>query len=152
MGISYSLPYRGQHIPGTDTRWLPASYKAVQMAEIHANATITLVTSWCRGRGEPLFSNRDGNSGTSMSVRTVQIEPVFVRAILPHFFMAKYAYGPSKPKTSPGGYIYKEDASKWPLLTRGWVYQEQGLSPIILHSSQRDLIWSWNVTTVSECS
>ncbi|EHK24031.1 uncharacterized protein TRIVIDRAFT_128569, partial [Trichoderma virens Gv29-8] len=39
----------------------------------------------------------------------------------------------------------------WPLLTRGWVYQEQLLSRRMLHFTQNELIWECFETTHCEC-
>ncbi|KAK0710600.1 heterokaryon incompatibility protein-domain-containing protein, partial [Lasiosphaeris hirsuta] len=42
-------------------------------------------------------------------------------------------------------------ARLWPLLGRGWVYQEQWLSRRILHFTQHELVWVCNETTACEC-
>jgi hypothetical protein len=44
------------------------------------------------------------------------------------------------------------DTGFWPLLNRGWVYQERILSPRVLHFADQELVWECTQGLICECS
>jgi len=46
---------------------------------------------------------------------------------------------------------FDHDVTSWPLLKRGWVYQERLLSPRVLHFVDEEVIWECNHAITCEC-
>ncbi|EEU34768.1 uncharacterized protein NECHADRAFT_82410 [Fusarium vanettenii 77-13-4] len=44
-----------------------------------------------------------------------------------------------------------DHGSRWPLLHRGWVFQERMLSPRVLHFGLREIVWECLTCTACEC-
>lgn len=49
------------------------------------------------------------------------------------------------------GLVDGEDGRHWPLLRRGWVYQEQWLSRRMLHFTKREVVWVCKQGMACEC-
>ncbi|KAJ8113334.1 hypothetical protein OPT61_g4516 [Boeremia exigua] len=105
---------------------------AATMGDIYAGATITLAASRSCSSDQGLFSRMNP------SYETIALkEPgLYVRAILPSF-----------PRdVSTNQYL----GDYWPLLDRGWVYQERKLSARVVHFGQDQLYWECGARMLSE--
>ncbi|KAI1156936.1 heterokaryon incompatibility protein-domain-containing protein [Nemania diffusa] len=115
-------------IQDSDEDWAEESAK---MAEIYANAFLTIAATRSRDGTGGCYSDRDAiyvNHGT------VYEGSVFIRGQMPRFG------GPAGSKTANG----------WPLLLRGWVYQEMSLSARVVHFGSQEVIWQCRTHRRSE--
>ncbi|KAF2006123.1 HET-domain-containing protein, partial [Amniculicola lignicola CBS 123094] len=100
--------------------------EAVKMGSYCGNACITLAASWSPGPAWGCFTYAEPEFiGRQLYVQGGCI--VHVRRIIPH-------------------------GSRWPLLKRGWIYQERLLSPRVLHFGQLELAWECYTCTACECT
>lgn len=100
--------------------------ESAQMMHIYQSSFLTLAASWSQGSDSGCFADSmedypiyqltalDQQSGIHCNV--------FARKSLPHWF------------------INTSDRKEFPLLTRGWVFQERLLSPRFLHFGKGELI------------
>ncbi|KAL6874826.1 heterokaryon incompatibility domain-containing protein [Trichoderma novae-zelandiae] len=110
--------------------------EAAEMALIYTNAELTVAASWCDQPHQSLF--RDHSDEVPVDLAEANGQSIFIRRRKPHFTWSEQSMA--------------DDADKeWPLLTRGWVYQEQLLSRRMLHFTRNELIWECLETTRCEC-
>ncbi len=110
--------------------------EAATMASIYTNAELTVAATWCATSGQSLFGDRSGSDFAQVDVAsTVDGDPVFLRRVLPHFTWQDIA------NNWFAGSDFVDAEREWPLLSRGWVYQEQLLSRRMLHLTRSELIW-----------
>lgn len=121
--------------------WL---HEAAKMASIYAHAELTVAASWCSSPGQSLFSTR-GITHAATDITSFDSESVFLRRLKPHFTWQDIEN--DWFKNDP----YIDAEKEWPLLSRGWVYQEQLLSRRMLHFTKDELIWECNECTACEC-
>ncbi|UNI17737.1 hypothetical protein JDV02_004059 [Purpureocillium takamizusanense] len=119
--------------------------EAAAMALIYTNAELTVAASWCSTGGQSLFSDRSGNDFAEVDIAHIDGDPVFLRRVLPHFTWQDIA----NDWFSGDSFIDAE--REWPLLSRGWVYQEQLLSRRMLHVTRSELIWECTGHMDCEC-
>ncbi|KAJ6441196.1 het domain-containingprotein [Purpureocillium lavendulum] len=119
--------------------------EAATMASIYANAELTVAASWCGAAGQSLFSGRDGDDFAQVDVGDIGGEPVFLRRVLPHFTWQDIA------SSWFAGDDFIDAEREWPLLSRGWVYQEQLLSRRMLHVTRSEFIWECSGRMDCEC-
>ncbi|KAK1749803.1 heterokaryon incompatibility protein-domain-containing protein, partial [Echria macrotheca] len=97
--------------------------QAAQMADIYENAFLTIAASWAPDGSHGLFSD---------------VPPMYHGYEVPGYpdvyVREAIADMPSSSTTSEG-------SRDWPLLRRGWVYQEMRLSPRILHFGRIEVLW-----------
>lgn len=110
--------------------------EAAKMAPYYQGAYLTIAASKSADGGQGCFAAPSAENATAeLSGRTSEGElySIHVRRVLPHWNHLRSHF------------------SSFPLLTRGWVYQERLLSPRILHFGPRELIWECTEQTICEC-
>ncbi|KAI0452121.1 HET-domain-containing protein [Xylaria acuta] len=115
-------------VQDSDEDWADQS---ARMAEIYANAFLTIAATKSRDGTGGCYSDRDAYY---VDCGTVVEGSVFIRGHMPRFG------GPTGSKTSEG----------WPLLLRGWVYQEMSLSTRVLHFGSQEVVWQCHTHRRSE--
>jgi len=137
--------------------------EAAQMANVYSNAQVTIAATSSTGSADSLFTgSRGGDCHRHYSefqvldlepVNTVtkgfgemkQPPPLFLRKRTPHFLSQLSANDPEDDREDPKNGL-------WPLLSRGWVYQEQWLSRRTLHFGKHEIVWVCNETSACECA
>ncbi|KAH3906534.1 hypothetical protein HBI56_116950 [Parastagonospora nodorum] len=102
------------------------------MANIYTNAVITIAATWsddrnggCYSQARDLYKARRLNdSGLYASRLTADLMDVI---------------------------RFNREADEWPLLTRGWVFQEKHLSPRIVLYTKNQLYWECGLCVLSQC-
>ncbi|KAK8068567.1 HET domain-containing protein [Apiospora saccharicola] len=108
--------------------------QAAQMCNIYSGAYLTIAAT----------SSSDRDNGLFHTVSTIPISPVetsrsyvFIREVPSHMGFQYSVVSPSEPP-------------EYPLLRRGWVYQERLLSPRFVHFTRREILlecsaqYEWN--------
>ncbi|KAK4452696.1 heterokaryon incompatibility protein-domain-containing protein [Podospora aff. communis PSN243] len=141
--------------------------QAAMMAHVYSNADVTVAATWCHGSGQSLFSSRHGSNFLDVDLPGTGCQsPMFVRLSIPHFqgkngaptlgmgdgYTDSASEGASQSGEDDEGQLTTSPNALWPLLGRGWVYQEQWLSPRIIHFTKHEIIWTCRETTACECS
>lgn len=111
--------------------------EAGMMAGVYMGAEVTVAATGCRAEGDGggMFTGgREGEKVQEMG------GDVFVRGGVEHF---RWLNGV--------GLVDGEDGRHWPLLRRGWVYQEQWLSRRMLHFTKREVVWVCKQGMACEC-
>ncbi|OAQ66220.1 HET domain-containing protein [Pochonia chlamydosporia 170] len=139
LGIKYIWIDSMCIIQDSKEDWL---HEAATMASIYTNAELTVAASWCATPGQSLFSNR---THIAIDITSFNNEGVFLRRLNPHFTWQDVEHDWFKDDP------YTDAEAEWPLLSRGWVYQEQLLSRRMLHFTKDEIIWECNECTVCEC-
>ena len=108
--------------------------EVAHMASIYQNSYLTLAATASRdGRGGLFFTQDERHHAQELKVRVGSVSyTVYCRDTLPHFI------GPDLALTRKPLCPIEE---QFPLLTRGWVYQERLLSPRVLHFGRQELVW-----------
>jgi hypothetical protein len=115
------------------------------MASIYAEAEFTVAASWCDKVGQRLFRHRNEPHEAAVDVAEIDGQSIFLRRRKPHFNWFSIESGLFVHS------IAENPEIEWPLLNRGWVYQEQLLSRRMLHFTRNELIWECLETTQCEC-
>lgn len=133
---------------------------AAEMADIYANAFLTIAGTCADGSSEGLFSEpgaenkhaptkiADFASPTSLVTGTdmpTDSKPILLRIEIPHLS------SPFNSGSSMQEYDVSNLAPIFPLLARGWVFQERILSRRVLHFTPRELVWECRAATRCEC-
>ncbi|RFU74366.1 hypothetical protein TARUN_7879 [Trichoderma arundinaceum] len=119
--------------------------EAALMASVYTNAELTVAASWCDKVEQSLFRDHSGAQEVAVDVAEIYGQPIFIRRRKPHFTW-------SAIESNLVAYTMVEGPEmEWPLLTRGWVYQEQLLSRRMLHFTRNELIWECLEATQCEC-
>ncbi|KAH7079927.1 heterokaryon incompatibility protein-domain-containing protein [Paraphoma chrysanthemicola] len=98
--------------------------QAAQMADIYEGASITIAASASRDSSQGCFRE---THASYVGQRLDGYKGIHVRRQLP-----RMASRTSTPAV---------DIESWPLLSRGWCYQEIALSPRIVHFAAQEVIW-----------
>lgn len=110
-------------IQGDEADW---TREAACMGSYYSSGYVTISASWSHGPSGGCFNI----SEPEFIGRRLRIPDSFsslsVRRVLDH-------------------------GSRWPLLHRGWVFQERMLSPRVLHFSLREIVWECLTCTACEC-
>ena len=116
-----------------------------KMAAIYANAFLTIAASRAHNSTEGCFSC------SRVAYRKIDIEisggiyaPLFVRQGLAH------PYWPGDLVMTHSQYLFHQP-DKFPLLSRGWVYQERLLSRRVIHFGPHELAWECSTSAACEC-
>ncbi|WAO91693.1 HET domain-containing protein [Fusarium falciforme] len=112
------------------------------MASVYSNAELTVAATMA---GESLFSRRDGKDHTQVDVDDTDETLIFLRRSLPHFTWQDMEYDWFESDE------FVDAEREWPLLSRGWTYQEQLLSKRTLHFTRHEIIWECNNAMECEC-
>lgn len=94
--------------------------EAVKMADTYKNALVTIAATKSRDGAGGCYSERDAGHAKH---RPILDGLAYIRKQMPRFY----------PRI--------DDPVRWPLLQRGWVYQEMALSPRVLHFGSEEVIW-----------
>ncbi|KAH7308592.1 heterokaryon incompatibility protein-domain-containing protein [Stachybotrys elegans] len=116
--------------------------QASLMTEIFQNAYLTIAGTKSRNPNDGYFSVSPAKYKSSRiehEDKEGTLRHAYVRCTIPHFFSTKAARGTDY---SPGDF---------PLLQRGWVFQERLLSPRLLHLGDVEMAWECNETCACEC-
>src|SRR3569833_1844265 len=108
------------------------------MASIYRNAFITIAATRSENDRSGCYSSRtDYDKDYEVVTEFQKTQPfrVFVRQKIAHF---------DSPQDS-------DTSAAFPLLDRGWVYQERLLSPRFLHFATKELIWECREFTGCQC-
>ncbi|RSL79111.1 hypothetical protein CEP51_007626 [Fusarium floridanum] len=116
--------------------------EAATMASVYSNAELTVAATMA---GKDLFSHRDGQEYAQVDVDDSDGAPTFLRRCLPHFTWQDMEYNWFE------GDEFVDAEREWPLLSRGWTYQEQLLSKRTLHFTRHEIIWECNNAMECEC-
>ncbi|KAH6605549.1 hypothetical protein Trco_004702 [Trichoderma cornu-damae] len=119
--------------------------EAALMASIYTNAELTVAASWCDKAEQRLFRDHSGPQEAAVDVAEMDGQSIFIRRRKPHFTWSGIESSWSDISAAENPEV------RWPLLTRGWVYQEQLLSRRMLHFTRNELIWECLETTRCEC-
>ncbi|KAK0644290.1 heterokaryon incompatibility protein-domain-containing protein [Cercophora newfieldiana] len=121
--------------------------EAASMAQVYSNAEVTIAATWCHGSGQSLFNGRGDSEFLEVDLPgTGSQSPLFVRRSIPHFHWKNSTPTLQEEQGLPPA------QALWPLLGRGWVYQEQWLSRRTLHFTEHEIIWICSETTACECA
>ncbi|KAL7815224.1 heterokaryon incompatibility domain-containing protein [Trichoderma gracile] len=112
--------------------------EAAKMALIYTNAELTVAASWCDKPHQSLFCDHSEPRELPVELGEVDGQSIFIRRRKPHLTWSE------EP-------MIEDPDAEWPLLSRGWVYQEQLLSRRMLHFTRNELIWECLETTQCEC-
>jgi len=102
--------------------------EAALMARIYQNGRLTITASNSTGSDGGCFADSSRFLSKELSIVDADGEEHFARARL------------------------RIDHGKWPILQRGWVYQERTLSPRVLHFGHAEVIWECFESLACECS
>lgn len=109
--------------------------QAAKMADIYENAVFTIAATWAEDSSKGCFSYTDPKF---MAKEVDNHDGVYIRHRLPKL--------PIRWKTEEEKAVREE----FPLLVRGWVFQEQYLSPRVLYFTAQEVIWRCHTFQKSE--
>lgn len=110
-------------IQGDEADW---AQEAARMGSYYSNGYITISASWSPRPSGGCFSLSEPEFiGCRLRIPD-SLSSLSVRRVLNH-------------------------GSRWPLLHRGWVFQERMLSPRVLHFGSREMVWECLTCTACEC-
>ncbi|KAL6696888.1 heterokaryon incompatibility domain-containing protein [Trichoderma pleuroticola] len=118
--------------------------EAALMASIYTNAELTVAASWCDQPKQSLFRDHSTPQQIPVDVAQIDGQSIFIRRRRHHFTWLGI-------ESSADAMAVENPDFEWPLLNRGWVYQEQLLSRRMLHFTQNELIWECFEATRCEC-
>ncbi|RSL62810.1 hypothetical protein CEP53_004615 [Fusarium sp. AF-6] len=122
--------------------WEDWRREAATMASVYSNAELTVAATMA---GKELFSRRDGQEYPQVDITDTDEASIFLRRCLPHFTWQEMEYNWFE------GDEFVDAEREWPLLSRGWTYQEQLLSKRTLHFTRHEIIWECNNAMECEC-
>ncbi|KAI1374788.1 HET-domain-containing protein [Hypoxylon crocopeplum] len=134
--------------------WAAESSK---MADIYRNSYVTIAATASKDSTGGLNPGGTRQQATSLKGRTALDKPFSIQCY--------YAMAPQTPagEGTPNRVIqhpipsisaledFGETIPLFPLLTRGWVFQERLLSPRFLHFGRDELLWDCRETMLCEC-
>jgi hypothetical protein len=106
--------------------------QAARMADIFENAFITIAAT---------------KAGDSSSGCYSQTEPEFLASLIPGY---RDVYIRQQPPEYPTHWAELDGSMAWPLLNRGWIYQEMRLSSRVLHFCSQEVMWECQTARKSE--
>ncbi|KAI0448907.1 HET-domain-containing protein [Xylaria acuta] len=129
-----------------------------KMAEIYRNSYVTIAAAASRDSKGGLGLNRPRRAGTTLKGTTSSGKPYSIHvqcSIQPHMRIDEVTpkegiQHPISPTTSIE-HDYAGVFGAFPLLTRGWVFQERLLSPRFLQFGKDELLWDCRESMLCEC-
>ncbi|KAK3389989.1 heterokaryon incompatibility protein-domain-containing protein, partial [Podospora didyma] len=114
--------------------------KSSKMADIYRNAYITLAAT----------SSNSGSGGcfAEQRIPAAAEHTLHLSDDLSSLFGDIRFREAAKHWTTP---LTRSSSLSYPLLTRGWVFQERVLSPRVLHFCAQEMVWECNTTSMCEC-
>jgi len=127
-----------------------------KMAEIYRNSYVTIAAASSRDSKGGLGLNRPRRAGTTLRGTTSSGKPYSIHvqcSIHPHANIDKDTpkEGIQHPIRPTSTHDYAEVLKIFPLLTRGWVFQERLLSPRFLQFGRDELLWDCRESMLCEC-
>ncbi|CCT73239.1 related to tol protein [Fusarium fujikuroi IMI 58289] len=116
--------------------------QASLMAQIFRNAYVTIAATKSRNPNDGYFSVSPSKfiaTRIESQAQNGETRHAYVRQTIPHFFSST---------ASPNRDFTK---GNFPLLSRGWVFQERLLSPRVLHLGDLEMAWECNESCACEC-
>lgn len=102
------------------------------MANIYASAVITIAATWSDDSNGGCYSQaRD-----SYKAQRLNESGLYARTLTMDLMNV---------------IRFNREVDEWPLLTRGWVFQEKHLSPRMLHYTKDQLFWECGLCLLSQC-
>lgn len=115
--------------------------ESINMASVYSNAYFTLAAVAANNSSEACSTSLSSFDPVFREKRILGVSkdgcriPVHARSRIPHFIL-----------DAP-----QERWANFPLLTRGWVYQERLLSRRIVHFNKHEIVWECNEYTACQC-
>lgn len=106
--------------------------EATKMASIYSNASITISATGCEDGAEGLFRKPSGYPFSRIG--SFQKRPIY-----------------TQPRHKFPGFDTNLTSSHFPLIRRGWVFQEFSLSKCMIHFTKQELMWSCREVECCEC-
>ncbi|KAI9777863.1 MAG: hypothetical protein M1839_008540 [Geoglossum umbratile] len=106
--------------------------EAANMANIYENAFITIAA---------------GRAPDTLAGCYSKTDPEFIANLVPGYHDA---YIRQEPPKFPTHWGERDRSGVWPLLNRGWVYQEMRLSRRVLHFCSQEVMWECHTVRKSE--
>jgi hypothetical protein len=104
---------------------------AIKMASIYENAFVTIAATWSKSSNGGCFSK----TPEEYQIKTLGESGLYAAKLREMF---------------PVGEFLDYVKGEWPLLKRGWVFQERCLSPRIIHYAENCLYWECDTVILSE--
>lgn len=123
-------------IQGDHEDWAKESSK---MCQIYENSYLTVSATTAKNCNAGLW---DGSSNSIEEMEGISAQGVH------YSWLAIYGFPILHPKLWDS---YLEKASLWPLLDRGWAFQERMLAPRVLHFLNGEMMWECKAETFCEC-
>lgn len=115
------------------------SHEAATMAEVYRNSYVTLAALHGIDSNCGLFSRLDSARQSQFKLLDVEIADRIYSI---------YAFNVNEHPKLDGAYDRK---GLWPLLDRGWCFQERILAPRVVFFGRDELLWECNETSSCEC-
>lgn len=129
-----------------------------KMADIYRNSHVTIAGASSKDSRDGLGLNRPRQEGTTLKGTTSSGKPYSIRvqcAIQSHCPIDKKTPKDGIQHPIPPTTSIKDDFAGvfgvFPLLTRGWVFQERLLSPRFLQFGKNELLWDCRESMLCEC-
>jgi hypothetical protein len=120
-------------IQNSDSDWLKES---ASMSTIYQNSVLTIAATKSKDGSEGCFSKNPITYQDYCIKSPDQLSDIYIREKLTHWDTASKSDVPSS----------------YPLLTRGWAYQERFLAPRVLHFCEKELVWECLEDCSCQCS
>jgi len=104
---------------------------AATMGDIYEASWITIAATWSDSSQKGIYSTVSDR----FKARALENHDFQVREALPGF---------------PAGLPKSQELHHWPLLRRAWVFQEQQLSPRVVHFGEHQIFWACNSSFQSQ--
>ncbi|KAG6363898.1 hypothetical protein INS49_009001 [Diaporthe citri] len=113
--------------------------EAQKMGSVYGNSALTIAATSCDTSSRSVFS---APARSHIQLNQGDENVVFMRRKPDHFWdIRNWMDSPNNPWIN----------QTWPLLPRGWVFQERVLSPRVLHITHDELLWECNHKITCEC-
>ncbi|KAI1350324.1 heterokaryon incompatibility protein-domain-containing protein [Xylaria sp. FL0043] len=112
--------------------------EAATMASVYENARLTIAATGCEG-GHGLFYKSSQVNVTEVTV--AGNKPVYIRPLMKH---------PVWKQGTTKSVEFSSDPD-YPLMNRGWVYQERALSKRMIHFTRQEIVWECVEDVWCEC-
>jgi hypothetical protein len=134
LGIKYLWIDSLCIIQGDEIDW---AYESAKMGSIYSNSRLTIAADRARDDTEGCFNaNMDHFAQVPISLPGCDVSTFYVRKPVMHLYLDQLA---------------EDEKAKWPLVQRAWVYQEEVLSPRVVHYGPYEVTWRCREAIYCEC-